>query len=170
MKASRVLSSMLQFFVAVGLIGVGAFFLVLSFVPSFKIAFIHSLSQHPGFFSVAGLAVLSLGIVLFLAFYAMNRGVYYRVRMEKSPISVDTQVIRTYAEMYWKKQRFPYEVACREVIIHSEREIELVAEVPPTLSLEGQEEFLEKTDRELKPILAEKLGYDRSLLLTLMMK
>jgi hypothetical protein len=168
-STSKMLSSALQFFVALGLMGLGGFFLLLFYIPRLKIAFCHALANHPGIFSLCGSVSFGLGMGLFIAFYVMNRGVYYQVKMsENAQMSIDPEIIRQYASQYWKQQ-FPLEAIDVDVLIHSGSKIELIAE-SGALSHELQEELLEKTERELSAILAQKIGYRRELLITVVMK
>ena len=168
MRAGKVLASALQFFVSILLMGAGAFVVTLSLIPYAKSLFFNLFTQLPELFSLVGYITLGLGILLFIGFYAINRGQFYQVRMQAPKTSIDTSLIEDYARSYWKGV-FPMNKINTEVFLHSDQQIELIAEIPE-VSPEEQKKLLQKTEKELGALLAKNLGYEREFLVTLLVK
>lgn len=167
MRTSKVLASALQLLMSVKLMALGVFLIALSLLPYARSLFLDFLHTQPEFFSIAGYATLGVGILLFIAFYAINRGQYYQVSMQ-GPVAVDLPVIEKYMKTYWR-QHFPHENIETEVVLHDNQKIELITQMP-SITFPDQKAFLEKAEKELGTLLAENLGYDRQFLVTIITK
>jgi hypothetical protein len=167
MRTGKVLASGLQLLVAIKLLILGALSIAVAVFPSLRATVTYYIGQYPNAMLLVGYFIFALGLLLFLAFYAMNRGQYYQVGF-RIPIEVDTKIIQTYTEEYWKKL-FPEEDLHVEVVIHKNQTIEVIAEMPG-LTFEEQKKMLECTEKELGSLLARHIGYQKELLFTVLAK
>ena len=168
MRTGRVLASALQLLVSFKLMILGAVLIILPFLPYAKSVFLDFFIQNPGFFSLIGYFTLAFGVLLFIAFYAVNRGQYYQVKMKGQKLSVDIDLIQNYATIYWKNL-FPEHSIETEVLLHSDQKIELIAQMPE-ISFQKQQKLLKDIEKELGILLAEKLGYEQDFFVTLLLK
>jgi hypothetical protein len=168
MRKNSLFFSLLDLCITAGLISAGTFLIALSLVPRVEMVVSSFFSDHPELPLLFGIIMLSLGIFLFIAFYARNRGQYYTVNMSPHEVTIDTSIIRTYAEIYWQTH-FPGDKTQIEVLLHKNQKIELIAEMP-NVPFESQRLFLERAERELGVILAEKFSYQRAFLVTFVTK
>lgn len=162
---SHVLFSAIHLFLVLLILGLGAFFLALPFAPHVRLFVLQFFTESASPFAGIGCALLILGGVLFIGFYALNRGQYYQVNMRAE---VHQSLIRDYARSYWK-ELFPQEHLQPNVVIYPNQRIELITELPK-LGFEEQEAVLHRIEKEFGAILAKNLGYGKDFLLTVVLK
>ncbi len=168
MKAGNVLFSAVQFVFSVLVILLGVFFIGLQNAPHLRVVIARFFSETTAPFSLLGYLIIGCGILLLIGFYAMNKGVYYRVKMGKKELLIDPAVIRGYVEEYWS-QTFPEHRLSVEVGVSKDQKLEMFVELP-LLSSEKQEEVLEKAESELSRILQKHIGYRKEFALSVLIK
>jgi hypothetical protein len=165
MRTGSLLFSAVHFFVVVGVLAVGGFFLGMAYFPPLRLAVLHLFSTNSQLFFLMGWSALFLGLLLLIGFYAMHRHTYYRVAMSSR---VELPLIRELIDRHWK-MLFSEEGKVREVILYPNQKIEVIAELP-NVPLSAQEDVLGKIEKELGTLLANHLGYEREFLLTVLTK
>ncbi|HEY5235421.1 MAG TPA: hypothetical protein VIJ14_04515 [Rhabdochlamydiaceae bacterium] len=162
---SHVLFSALHLFLVLLILGLGGCFLALPFAPHVRNLILQFFMENSSPFATVGYALLLLGAILFMGFYALNRGQYYQVNMRAE---VHQSLIRDYARSYWK-ELFPQELVQPNVVIYPNQRIELITALPE-LAFEEQEAILQRIEKEFGAILAKNLGYGKDFLLTVVLK
>jgi hypothetical protein len=168
MKSGNLLYSGVQFVFAVLIILLGGLFIGLQYAPQFRFSIADFFSQSTVHFSWIGYLVLGCGILLLLGFYAMHRGVYYRLNMGQKEAWIDSAVIRGYVTDYWKKIFPEYDLSV-QTSLSKEQQIELFVEFPP-MSEEKQLAILEQAEKDLAVILKKRLNYEKEFLLSILIK
>ncbi len=111
---------------------------------------------------------MGLGVLLLIGFYFMNRHSTYQLSMkhEKYKTDVDLALLRRMVGLYWKG-RFPEKILSTDVLLHGEKKVEVVVEVPEMS--EGEEQVLmERVEEEVGALLEKQLGYCGEFLFTVM--
>jgi hypothetical protein len=168
MKTGNLLFSAVQFVFVMLIILLGFFFIGLQHAPYLRYVIADFFSQRAACFSLVGYLILACGILLLFGFYAMYRGVYYRIKMGRNEVFVDPSVIQRYVREYWKTI-FPDHDLSMEVGLNKDQKIEMFVELP-LLSSEKQQALLEKAENELSQILQKHLGYRREFTLSIIAK
>src|SRR5689334_18878970 len=128
MKTGNLLFSAVQFMFAMLIILLGVFFVGLQYASHLRytIADFFSQSAH---FSFIGYLILACGGLLLAGFYTMHRGVYYRIKMGRNEVLIDSAVIQEMAREYWKTI-FPDQNLTIEIDLSNKQKIEMFAEFP----------------------------------------
>jgi hypothetical protein len=168
LKVGNQLFCAVQFIFAALIISIGVFFIGLQHALHMRAAIARFFIEATVSFSFIGCLLLGCGILLLICFCAMNKGVYYRVKMAKSLLMVDPIVIRGYVEEYWKRT-FPEHELSVEVAVSKDTKLELFVELP-MLTAQKQMVALEKAESELAWILQKHIGYKREFTLSVLIK
>jgi hypothetical protein len=168
MKAGNLLFSAVQFVFAILIILLGAFFVGLQYAPHLRYIIANFFAQTAVDFSLIGYLILTCGVLLLVGFYAMYRGMYYRLKMGRNEFLVDPAVIRGYVREYWKTV-FPEHELSVEIDLSKDQNIEMFVELP-FLSPEKQQVILEKAENDLGQVLQKYLGYRREFLISILVK
>lgn len=167
MKAGNLLFSAVQFILVMLIILLGVFFIGLQHLPHLRYA-IADFFSHSARFSFIGYLILACGGLLLVGFYAMHRGIYYRIKMGQNKVFVDPTVIRRIACEYWKTI-FPDQNLSIEVALSKDQQIEMFVELP-LLAAERQIDILKKAESELGQMLQNHLGYRKEFLISILVK
>lgn len=168
MKIGNLLFSAVQFVFAVIVILIGAFFVGLQYASHLRFAIARFFSAAAVPFSLIGYLILACGIFLLAGFYAMYRGVFYRIKMGSGEICIDPVVIKKYVADYWK-ETFPQHNLASDVSISGGQKIEMFIELP-LLDSEHQKAILEKAEQELSVLLHKHIGYKKDFTLSVLIK
>jgi hypothetical protein len=168
MKVGNLLFSAVQFVFAVLIILLGGFFIGLQYASHLRFAIARFFSAAAAPFSLIGCLILTCGIFLLIGFYAMYRGVYYRVKMGTGEMHIDPAIIKGYLRDYWKKT-FPEHNLSVDVSMSRDQKLEMYIEFP-LLSLENQKAVLEQAESELSTILQKHIGYKKNFSLSVLIK
>jgi hypothetical protein len=168
MKAGSLLFSAAQFVFASLVILLGGFFIGLQHAFHLRIAISHFFAESTTSFSLIGYLILGCGLLLLIGFYLMNRGVYYRIKMGMREHLVDSAVVRSYVDEYWKGV-FPEHHYSVDVSVTSDQKLEIYVELP-LLPEATQEAILVKTEEELSQILQKHIGYKKEFALSVLIK
>lgn len=168
MRTGNVLFSAVHLFVIFVILAIGVCFIALAKIPHVKFLISDLLSEKPEVCFSLGIFVLVLGCILLVGLYAMNRKRYYQVSMKGNKTKIDEAIIQKYVENYWQRI-FPGQKFSAGVLLHPNRKIEIMAEIP-NMPEEEQIELLEKVETELGGILAGNLKYDKEFELTVILK
>jgi hypothetical protein len=168
MRSGHLLFSAVQFLFSILVLLIGGFFIGLHYAPHLRLMIGEFFVDHSAIFITVGLSILGCGILLFIGFYAMNRGAYFRFIIPAKNAIIEAALFRMYIKKYWSSQ-FPGSALETDVILHSNQQIEISIELP-SLEIEDHQAFLEKTEKDLSELLSKTLGYDREFLLTVIVK
>jgi len=161
MRTENVLFSAIHFFVVFFVLLVGAFSLALSKLVTLRNLLMESLLARQSFFFVFGYVLLGVGMALLIGLFVLNGKRYYQIKMLPHRMSVDLPMIQDYLEEHWKR-RFPHEKILFNVFYTPLKKIELIVEVPDSLSSEEQNELIQRAEKEIGSFFADKLGYVRA--------
>lgn len=167
MRTSKVLASGLQLFMAILCMIVGGMCIIIPLFPLARSIVVTLFKDHPGLLPLLGYFSLGLGLLLFIAFYAVNRGQYYQVGMHV-PIQVDARLLQAYAVRYMQSL-FPDEEVPVEVVVHGHQNVELIVEMPDSAPSEHTL-LLQKIECELGTLLSKHFGYKKEFLFTCLLK
>jgi hypothetical protein len=165
MRIENLLFSAVQFFLVLVVSCTGLFFIALPWAPQVRFKCAAFLSQHDGFFIPLGAFFLAVGVALGVGFYFLQKRSYFQVRMSPS-VYIEKEVLRGLLETYWKT-RFPESKLKTDVILHRNKKIELVAELP---FLNAPEKALREIELEVGKLLVQQLGYKRDFFFTFQLK
>jgi hypothetical protein len=168
MRTGNLLFSAVQFIFVVLFLLIGVFFVGLQYAPHLRNAIAAFFFNGSAHFSLIGYGILACGGLLLLGFYTMCRGVYYRFKMGRHEVFVDSAVVQGYVQDYWKKC-FPNRNLSVDVDLSKDQKIEVFVEMP-LLPLEKQQEVLEKAENDLSQILQKHLGYRKEFLFSILLK
>lgn len=167
MKIGNLLFSAVQFFIIVGMICWGAFFVALPFVPHVRYECARIFTDRPEIFTAIGSVVLVIGLILAIGFYFLQKKAYFQVQMSPS-VAIEKEVIQGVLTNYWKS-RFPQDKLKTDVIFHRDQKVELVAELP--FLGEGEvSKHLSEIEEEVGRLLVQQLGYQKEFLFTFQLK
>lgn len=167
MRTSKVLASGLQLLMAILCMLLGGLCILIPLFPLVRSALVSLFTHHPGLLPLLGYFSLGLGLLLFIAFYAVNRGQYYQIGMH-NPISVDSNIVQTYASHYFRAL-FPDQNTPVEVVIRGRDQIELIVELPDFAEPE-QEILLQKIENELGSLLEKYFKYKKTFIINCLVK
>lgn len=168
MKTSHLFYSAVQFVFAVLVILLGGLFIGLQYAPHLRLSIAHFFTYSTARFSLIGYFIMGCGFLLLIGFYAMHRGMYYRLSMGQKETWIDPEVICGLVQAYWKRT-FPEEDLSVQVDLSRKQKIELFVEFPP-LSEEKQLAILEQAEKELGAILKKQLRYEKEFILSVLIK
>ncbi|SRR5581483_1349973 len=168
MKIGNLLFSAVQFVFAALVILIGAFFIGLHYASHLRFAIARFFSAAAAPFSLIGYLILACGIFLLMGFYAMYRGVFYRVKMGGGTVSIDPGIIKKYVGDYWEKT-FPEHNLSVDISISKSQKIEMFVELPP-LSADHHKAIMEKAELELSSLLLKRIGYKKDFSLSVLVK
>jgi hypothetical protein len=168
LKTGNLLFSAVQFVFAALVILLGVFFIGLQHAFHLRAAVAHFFSEATVSFSLIGYLILGCGVLLLIGFYAMNKGVYYRVKMGKRDLLVDPAVLRSYVGEYWK-QVFPEHHLSVDIQVTRSQKLEMFVEFP-LLPPEKQQAILEQAETDLSQILQKRIGYKKDFALSVLIK
>lgn len=165
MKSGQVLFATVQLLITAVVFCTGGLFLCLPFAPHVRFKLASLFSARDDLFLVLGSGLLGLGVILLIGFYFMNRHSYYQIELKhnKHAAAADVEILRKLIAIYWK-QSFPEKNLSSDVVVHGKK-IEVIVEVPP-MSLDEQEELIEKVEKEIGELLEKQVGYEREFLFT----
>lgn len=168
MKVGNLLFSAVQFVFAVLIILLGGFFVGLQYASHLRFAIARFFSAAATPFSLIGYLILTCGFFLLIGFYAMYRGVFFRVKMGNGELRIDPIIIEGYLRDYWKKT-FPEHKLSVDVSISKNQKVEIYIELP-FLSEENQKAVLENAELEFSSILQRYIGYKKDFALSVLIK
>ncbi len=161
MKWTHHLFSVVQFFQVLLLILGGVFCFALPFAPNLRVNIADAFLFKDTLFTCLGIIFCSVGLILGLGFYFLQRHQMLQVSMNP-PASIDREVIRALVQTYLQK-RFPGHKMTTHVVLGSS--MELITEnlkLPP----EDLERHLSEMETEISQLLSRTLGYDKKFLMT----
>lgn len=167
MRIENLLFSAVQFFFVLVLACAGLFFIALPWAPHVRFTCASFLAERDDYFVPLGLLLLGVALILGIGFYFMQRKAYFQVRMSPA-IHVEKALLRTLLDNYWK-DRFPNEKLKTDVVLHKDRRIELIAELPPINTSEPAK-LLADVELEVGKLMLQQLGYKRDFLFTFELK
>jgi hypothetical protein len=168
MRTGNLLFSAVQFVFVVILFLLGGFFIGLKHAPLLCSIVARFFSEQAKGLTVIGYALVGCAFLLLCGFYAMNRRMYYQVKMKGARCEVDSQLIRSYVQGYWN-EIFPDQSCQTDVLLHVNQQIEVFAEMPG-LPIQEQQVLLSQIEVELGSLLARTFGYHRDFLVTVVLK
>jgi hypothetical protein len=168
MKTGNLIFSAAQFLFAVLIMLLGGLFIGLQRASHLRFSIAEFFAQSTFQFSFIGYAFLGCGLLLLTVYYAMHRGVYYKLCMGKKEVWIDPTVIRSHVKEYWQRI-FPNDDVAVEVDLSKEQQIELFVEFPP-IPEEKQLAALKQAENELGAILKKQFGYEKEFLLSVLIK
>ncbi len=161
MKWTHHLFSVIQFFQVLLLILGGVFCCALPFAPTLRVTIADAFLFKDALFMCLGVIFCSVGLILGLGFYFLQRHQVLQVSMDSS-VSIDKEVIETLVQTYLQK-RFPGRKITTHAILGSS--IELIAE-NLKLSPEDLEKHLSEMETEIGRLLSRTIGYNKKFLMT----
>jgi hypothetical protein len=162
MKWYHHLFSAVQFFQVLLLVIGGAFCLALPMAPSLRVAIANGFIFKDDLFFCLGISLLSVGGILGLGFYFLQRHRMLQVSM--NPLAaVENTVIAALVQSYLQK-RFPEWPIKTEARVDHEGLIELMTELP---SVE-LEKHLKEMETEIGELLKRTLNYQKHFTITFM--
>ena len=168
MKSGHLLFSAVQFVFSVLVLTLGALFLGVHYLPSFRLLIGEVFSQYGGSFAFIGYVVMGCGVALLIGFYSMYRGRFYSVQMKRGEVWVDPALLTQYIQEYWAKL-FPQEKLLVQVEMQRGGTIGITAEFPST-HVQDHEAFLERAEWDIADLLWDRLKYDREFSVTFLLK
>lgn len=166
MRSGNVLFSAVHLTVVLFVLSMGGLLLAMPYTPKMRYALADLLSNGSVVFFYAGWLVLSIGTLLLVGFYFLNRKRYFQVKMQCSKAFIDEEIIREYVSDYWKGL-FKEQHSQVEVVVHPKQRLEIISQIPRTLNNDDREEVLGRIQNELGVLLARRLGYEDEFILTL---
>ena len=159
MRWSHYLFSAVQFFQVLILVLGGIFCCVLPFAPALRVKIADSFLFKDSLFFCLGVILLSIGLILGIGFYFLQRHGSLQLSMDPS-VSVDSELVGAVVQTYLQ-ERFPDRKVKAEVIFQNGL-IEVVAE--NLLSLE--EKHLLEMEVEIGDLLKRTLNYQKKFRMT----
>lgn len=153
----QILASVLHLFILLAFFGVGLLFVTLPSLPLARERGIELIEKKPELCIQIGFAFFFITTLLFIGFYALNRGRYLRIKMGKNEAIVETEVIRQTLEECFKIH-FPKKISLSDVEIPRGQRLEIGVVLAP-LEEEVREELFIQVEKELKILLKERFGY-----------
>ena len=167
MRSGQALFAAVQLLFTALVLCIGGFFLCLPFAPHMRFHLASLLSERDDLFLILGSGFLGLGVILLIGFYFMNRHSYYQLEMKHKHIAaVEVDLLRKLIAIYWKKA-FPEKDLSTDVLLHQGKKIEVVVEVP-SMSIDEQQQLLEKVEKEIGELLEGQVGYGGEFLFTVL--
>jgi len=163
MRTSNVLISALHLIIVLFVFAIGAFFVMVYFNPKLLMLFVDIIINKPGIILKIGFSALFLSCLLFTGFYFINKAQYVKFSMKKNKYQVDTDLIKSYLEKYFKTS-FPKVKNKLEVNTLPKDKIEIIATVE---TLDNQKEFLLNIEEKIGKLLSEHLDYQKEFIFTL---
>jgi hypothetical protein len=147
------------------LIAFGIFFVILPSAPEFKHHIIDFLESNSALIQFSGILVATLGLILLISSFFVNRRDHYLVVYDKKGrIVIDEDILEQYVNSYFATL-FPgtnYHVYSK---IKDEK-IHLVADLP-SVPDESQKILLETIENDLNRLFSDKLGYKNDFYLSI---
>lgn len=165
MRTTNLVFSAVQFIFVVVLFLIGGLFLGLEHAPQFRAAIAQFFIENSGNLSAIGYGTIAFAFLLLCGFFAMNRGSYYQIEMQRHRAQVEPHVVREYVQSYWR-EIFPGQNPQTDVVFHGKRKIEILAQVPD-ISEDDLNSLLPQIEEELGLLLSHAFGYRREFLLTI---
>jgi hypothetical protein len=148
--------SIITLLIALFFIILGAIAMIIQWSHHVAITVIDFMLNHTLSISVFGFLAVVIGIALVINVVQSALTRYYRIRSDKSPISLSDTLISDYLSTYWK-ELFPYaEVPCR--ILLKKHRIQIVADLPP-FPIGEQKELLKRIEEDLLDLFRSVLGF-----------
>lgn len=154
------LYSAVQFFQVLLLILGGAFFLILPSAPTLRSAIADMFLFKDALFFALGLLLLSVGLVLGIGFYFLQKHRTLEITMGTT---IDCDVVAGVVQTYLQN-RFPGKTMKTEARIDRSGSLELITEHPQV----EMKKHLAEMERELSALLLSTLNYNKKFTLTLL--
>ena len=167
MRTSHLYLSALHFILVAFLFLVGLFFLLGSKVSYTAYAWKQFVEASPDFFFSTGIALLSFALLLFLSLRTIYSRVFYKVKISSSPVEVDPNLIHSYVTAHMKELS-PVSPVALEVFINKKQTIEIIAKLPSN-DVHEHQLILQELEKGLPTLFAEKLGYKRDVLFSVVL-
>jgi hypothetical protein len=167
MRSGHLLFSAIQFLFTTLILLIGAFFIGMDYAPQVRLAIGQFFFYHSSFVPI-GLCIFGCGILLFIGFYAMNRGSYTRLVIEASHSEIETTLLRSCVKKYWI-DRFPGAALTADVLLHPNQKVEISLEMP-SVAMPDPEHFFQTVESDLRTLFSQTFGHKGELLLTVLCK
>ena len=164
MRTSSVLLSAFHFILSTFLVMVGILFLGIGKISHIKLSLWRFLEANPDVFSILGISLMALGVVLFMVMFTVYRKVFYQVKMNSNEIQIDPEIIESYVK-HCMKEILPGISPHCEVIIGKNQKIEIFTRLG-LKSIEEHEKTLAQLEKRISDLLKKKMGYRDEFLLT----
>ena len=165
MRTGHLLFSAVHLFMVLLIFAFGVFFLLLESSDSLRLGLEQLLVNNGRIFVKIGIVFLSVGCLLLIGLYRLNKQPYLTLKISGSKVLIDEAIIRDYLEHYWKEV-FPHQEIRSEVVLHLPQKLEIIVELP-AMQEEDKEPLLSRMENELSVLLARKLGYEKEFFLTI---
>jgi len=163
MRTSNVLISALHLIIVMFVFAIGAFFVAIYFYPKLLFLFVELIINKPGIILKIGFSSLLLSGLLFFGFYFINKAQYIKFSMKRNNFQVDTTLIKSSIEKYFKNA-YPKMNNKLEVNVIPKDKLEIIATVD---SLDNQKEFLLNIEDKVGKLLSEHLDYQKEFVFTI---
>ena len=157
------LFSAVQFFQVLLLSIGGLFFLALPSAPSLRVAISNLFLFNEAVFLYVGAIFLSIGIILGIGFYFLQRHRALQVTMNPS-VSVDGKVVADLVNLYLQK-RFPDQTFKTEAVVSSDGLLEIISDMP-VIPHSQMKKHLQQMEQEVGQLLKTALHYQKKFTLT----
>lgn len=153
-----------SFVVALFFVMIGLICIALPWLSGVKMALVNFIAESTLLLFIVGLLLILCGCAI-IAYMIFNRSKRtYHIRRGNHTFDIDKSVINTYVRIYLE-ERFPNEDIPHQISI-KKNQLMLAADLP-FVPKEDQESFTEKIYEELSQLLAEKVGSEKDLYLSI---
>lgn len=157
MRNGHLLFSAIQFLLVTALFALGAVFFGLHYLSYIRKVVAAWILDPSNTFFLFGILTISIAFLLGICFWAMQRGSFVRIRMERGNFHIDESLIQNTLQEFWEKnlpeEKKPTEIYC------AGQKIEIITE--------DQDQDLEALEYKLSTFLSEKFGYEKEFFVTL---
>jgi hypothetical protein len=163
MRFGHFFFSIINLLVAVLLIVLGIFIFMIPRAVHFQQLVMNLLTEKSYLFTILGISVGVVGILLLIAFYMMNRRHSYYLAMGNHFLTIDESIIQKYLTEYWK-ELFPgtdlhQEVALKNNLIHLTVDL-------PYIAFDEQRKILERIELDLQKLFSRIFDYRKEFYIT----
>jgi len=150
MRSRHLIFSAIELLVVLFAISTGLVLIGIPYSPYLRNSLISVMMDSSFLFLAAGTVLLTTGLLLFVAFYLLNRKRYLSIEMGAD---IEESIIAAYLKGYWV-QNFPEVKGDPEISLNRDNTLEIFANVPNIRDLK-------RIEMGIQSLLREKIGYQK---------
>ncbi len=164
MKTSNIILSAVHLFLTLITASVGVCFIILPNAPKLIFYMSEIIANRSDLLVKFGIFLLGMAFLLGLGFYALYKTRYLKINMKPHSLDIDTKIIATYIEKYFKS-KYPELQVDLEVDILSNDNLEVIAKI--SSEIEDKKMFLLDMESKIGKMLSSHLNYQKNFVFTL---
>lgn len=163
MRFGHLFFSLINLLVAALLIVLGIFIFMIPRAAHFQQLAMNLLTDRTHLFSLLGIGVGIIGVLLLAAIYIMNRRHSYYLTMGSHILTIDESIVKKYLDEYWK-ECFPGHDLHQELAIKNNL-LYLTVDLP-YVAFDEQRKVLERIESDLQELFSRVFDYRKEFYIT----